>query len=141
MGLAQTFRAVAGQFGVGSGDYDDYDDDEEFTASADDEHSATPLAIVRPQRLAFSLVTPQDFDAAQRIADHLRGGTPVIVDLQACGRDLAERLIDFCSGLTYALDGSVEYLGENVVLLAPHNVELSSEALGGLQERRFLNQF
>ena len=139
MGLAHTFRAVAGQFGVGSDDYDDYADDE-FTASADFERSATPLAIVRPQRLAFSLVTPQDFDAAQRIADHLRGGTPVIVDLQACGRDLAERLIDFCSGLTYALDGSVEYLGENVVLLAPHNVELSSEALGGLQEGRFLNQ-
>ena len=140
MGLAQAFRAVAGQFGVGGDDHDDYADDEEFTVAADYEHFATPLAIVRPQRLAFSLVTPQDFDAAQRIADHLRADTPVIVDLQACGRELSERLIDFCSGLSYALDGSVEYLGENVVLLAPHNVELSSEALSGLQERRFLNQ-
>lgn len=140
MGLAHTFRAVAGQFGVGSDDYDYYADDDELTASTDYDHSATPLAIVRPQRLAFSLVTPQDFDAAQRIADHLRTGTPVIVDLQTCGRELAERLIDFCSGLTYALDGSVEYLGENVVLLAPHNVELSSDALDGLQKKRFLNQ-
>ena len=140
MGLAQTFRAVAGQFGVGSDDYADYADDEASTASAEYEHSATPLAIVRPQRLAFSLVTPQDFDAAQQIADHLRADTPVIVDLQACGRDLTERLIDFFSGLTYALDGSVEYLGERVVLLAPHSVELSSEDLSGLQERRFLNQ-
>ena len=140
MGLAQAFRAVAGQFGVGSDDYGDYADDDEVTASAEYEHSATPLAIVRPQRLGFSLVTPQDFDAAQRIADHLRAGTPVIVDLQSCGRDLTERLIDFCSGLTYALDGSVEYLGEHVVLLAPHHIELSSEAHSGLQERRFLNQ-
>ena len=140
MRLAQAFRAVAGQFGVGSDDYHDYGDDDESTAPAEYERASRPLAVVRPQRLAFSLVTPQDFEAAQRIADNLRADTPVIVDLQACGRDLAERLIDFCSGLTYALEGSVEYLGEKVVLLAPHHVDLSSEALGGLQAGRFLNQ-
>jgi len=95
---------------------------------------------VRPPRIEFSLVTPQDFDAAQQIADHLRADSPVIVDLQSCGRDLSKRLTDFCSGLTYALEGSLQCIGENVVLLAPHNVELSSEAPGGLHERRFFNQ-
>ena len=124
-----------------SADYDDIYRDEPLRRSPSaGERAARPLALVRPPRLGFSLVTPQDFDAAQQIADHLRADSLVIVDLQGCGQDLAKRLTDFCSGLTYALEGSLEYIGEKVVLLAPHNVELSSEALGGLQERRFFNQ-
>ena len=144
MGLAQALRAVVDQLGGGGDDYyDDYDDardDEGPAASAEIERAARPLAIVRPRRLSFALVTPQDFDAAQQIADHLRSGSPVIVDLQSCGRELSERLIDFCSGLTYALEGSVEYLGDKVVLLAPHHVDFTSDAPGGPQEGRFLNQ-
>lgn len=172
MGLAQSLRAVVGQFGGARDDYDDYADDDGFAAPAEyerdeaqrrerggsadydeiyrdeslrhspqaRERAARPLAIVRPPRIEFSLVTPQDFDDAQQIADRLRAGTPVIVDLQSCGRDLSKRLTDFCSGLTYALEGSLQYIGDKVVLLAPHNVELSSEAPGGLHERRFFNQ-
>jgi cell division inhibitor SepF len=164
MGLAQSLRAVVGQFSGAHDDYDDYDDDDalagqlefERGGSADydeiyrdeslrhsppaRERAARPLALVRPPRIEFSLVTPQDFDAAQQIADHLRADSPVIVDLQSCGRDLSKRLTDFCSGLTYALEGSLQCIGENVVLLVPHHVELSSEAPGGLHERRFFNQ-
>jgi cell division inhibitor SepF len=173
MGLAQSLRAVVGQFSGAHDDYDAYADDDAFAGpvefesgdeaqrreragSADydeiyrDEsplrpqqargRAARPLALVRPPRIEFSLVTPQDFDAAQQIADHLRADSPVIVDLQSCGRDLSKRLTDFCSGLTYALEGSLQCIGENVVLLAPHNVELSNEPPGGLHERRFFNQ-
>ena len=164
MGLAQSLRAVVGQFSGAHDDYDDYDDDDalagqlefERGGSADydaiyrDESrlrpqqarqgAAKPLALVRPPRIEFSLVTPQDFDDAQQIADRLRADTPVIVDLQSCGRDLSKRLTDFCSGLTYALEGSLQFIVEKVVLLVPHNVELSSEASGGLQEMRFFNQ-
>lgn len=104
------------------------------------ERAARPLAIVRPPRVELSLVTPQDFDDAQEIAARLRAESPVIVDLQSCGRDLSKRLTDFFSGLTYALEGSVQYVGETVVLLMPHNVELTSEAPGALHERRFFNQ-
>jgi len=102
--------------------------------------AARPLALVRPPRLGFALVTPQDFEAAQQIADHLRADSLVIVDMESCGRDLAERLTDFCSGLAYALEGSLQHIGAQVVLLAPHNVDLSSEASGGLRERRFFNR-
>ena len=99
-----------------------------------------PLAVVRPPRVEVSLVTPRDFDAAQRIADLLRAGGPVIVDLLGCEPDLTIRLTDFCSGLAYALDGRLHFIGEKVVLLAPHNVELSGAGPGALQERRFFNQ-
>jgi cell division inhibitor SepF len=154
MGLADAFRAVVDQFS-GADDYDEYDDydaSEAFSEPADPagesprytpptrERAGRPLAVVRPPRLAFSLVAPQDFDDAQEIAKRLRADTPVIVDLQGCGRDLSKRLTDFCSGLAYALDGRAQDIGESVVLLVPHNVELTSDASSGLYERRFLNQ-
>jgi cell division inhibitor SepF len=125
----------------GSADYDEIYREEPLRRSPGErERDPRPLALVRPPRIEFSLVTPHDFDDAQQIADRLRAGTPVIVDLQSCGPELAKRLTDFCSGLTYALDGSLEYLGEKVALLSPQNVDLSSEAPGALHERRFLNQ-
>jgi cell division inhibitor SepF len=147
MGLAQAIRAVVGQFSGAHDDYDDYDDYDDIYRDESlrrvpqaGERAAGSLALVRPPRIEFSLVRPQGFDDAQQISARLRADGPVIVDLQSCGRDLSERLIDFCSGLTYALEGSLEYVGEKVVLLAPHNVELSREASGGLYERRFFNQ-
>jgi cell division inhibitor SepF len=150
MGLARSLRAVVEQFGAAQEEYEDYDDyadDDEMSAEEPPprlrrtgERAARPLALVRQSQIEFALVTPQSFDDAQRIADRLRADGPVIVDLQSCGPDLSKRLIDFCSGLTYALEGSLEFLGEEVVLLTPHRVELSSEALSGLQERRFFNQ-
>ena len=125
----------------GNADYDDvYRDEPPRRSPSARERSVRPLALVRPQRLGFSLVAPQDFDAAQQIADRLRADSLVIVDLESCGQDLAKRLTDFCSGLTYALEGSLQHIGEHVMLLAPRNVELSSEALSGLRERRFFNR-
>ena len=125
----------------GSAGYDDiYRDESRRHAPHAGERAGRPLALVRAPRIAFALDTPQDFDDAQQIADRLRASGLVIVDLQDCGQELAKRLTDFCSGLTYAVDGSLQYIGEQVVLLAPHHVELSSAISDGLRERRFFNQ-
>jgi len=146
MGLRRSLRAAALQFGGAPDDYDDYDgydeyaDDEACAGPEKLERAARPLALVRPPHIEFTVVAPEDFDDAQRIADHLRAETPVIVDVRSCGPHLAKRLIDFFSGLTYARDGSLESLGDGVVLLTPHHVELSSDSSVGLQARRFFNQ-
>jgi cell division inhibitor SepF len=59
----------------------------------------------------------------------------VIVNLQLSERDLSRRMIDFCSGLTYALGGSMEKVAEQVFLLTPSNVDISPEERMRLQER------
>ena len=143
MSLSRSLRAVAGQFGVSREDYDYddyYDEDDAGPEEAYRDHEARPLAVVRPPHVRFLLVAPTDFDDAQGIADALRSGSPVILDLHACGPDLCKRLVDFCSGLTYALEGSVQQLGEHAMLIAPEGVELDSDDPVGLSERRFLNQ-
>ena len=132
--------AASGQSERG-GDYDEtYRDEALVRGRPPREPAPKPLALVRPPHLEVLLLAPHDFDDAQQIADRLKAGGAVIVDLQSSGRELSRRLTDFCSRLTYALEARLQLVGEQVVLLAPANLELSSEAAGALQERRFFNQ-
>jgi cell division inhibitor SepF len=64
-------------------------------------------------------VRPRRFDAAQEVADKFKEGLPVIMNLEAADREVSRRLIDFASGLCYALDGSMEKVASGVYLLKP----------------------
>jgi cell division inhibitor SepF len=87
------------------------------------------------------LVVPRSFNDAQQIADKFKEGTPVILNLQGSDADLSKRLIDFASGLTYALDGGMQRVADKVFLLTPRNVEVSAEERARLLERGgFFNQ-
>lgn len=64
-------------------------------------------------------VRPRGFEQAQEVADFFKSGQPVIMNLEAADREIARRLIDFASGLCYALDGSMEKVASGVYLLKP----------------------
>jgi cell division inhibitor SepF len=83
------------------------------------------------------LIVPNDFKDAQEVGDHFKGSRAVIINLQDADDGLRRRLIDFCSGLTYALEGTMERVAKNVFLLTPANVEISAEARRRLQEDGF----
>ncbi|HEX3432827.1 MAG TPA: cell division protein SepF [Solirubrobacteraceae bacterium] len=86
------------------------------------------------------LVIPKSFNDAQQIADKFKDGIPVILNLQASETDLSKRLIDFASGLTYALDGGMQRIADKVFMLTPRNVEISAEERARLIEKGFFNQ-
>jgi cell division inhibitor SepF len=96
-------------------------------------------AQVRPlpqmQHAKVHVVVPLKFADAQEIGDRFKSGQPVIVNLQTNDPQLARRMIDFCSGVTYALAGSMDKVAEQVFLLTPSNVEVSAEEKRRLQER------
>ncbi len=73
------------------------------------------------------LVLPRSFNDAQQIADRFKDSVPVILNLQSADTELSKRLIDFASGLTYALDGSMQRVADKVFLLTPRDVEVSAE--------------
>ena len=99
---------------------------------------ARPSAVVRPisprQGAKVHVVTPTRFPDAQEIGDLLRASQAVIVNLQGADRELGRRMIDFCSGVTYALAGSMEKAADQVFLLTPSNVEVSAEEKRRLSE-------
>ena len=86
------------------------------------------------------LVIPKSFNDAQQVADQFKDDVPVILNLQSTDTDLSKRLIDFASGLTYALDGGMQRIADKVFLLTPRNVEVSAEERARLIEKGFFNQ-
>ncbi len=85
-------------------------------------------------------VTPRNFNDAQEVADRFKRSVPVILNLQSTGSDLAKRLIDFSSGLTYAMDGGMQKIADKTFMLTPANVEVSAEEKARLVEKGFFNQ-
>jgi cell division inhibitor SepF len=92
----------------------------------------------RPTRV--SVVEPSSFNDAQGLADRFKRQQPVILNLQNVDGDLSRRMVDFCSGLTYALDGHIQSVASRVFLLTPRNVEVSAEERKRIAERAFFNQ-
>lgn len=95
-------------------------------------------SVVRTMNQASTkvhVVEPGSFNDAQEVGDRLKVTQPVILNLQGLDRDLQRRLIDFSSGLTYALGGSMSRVHDEVFLLTPANVEVSAEEKKRLQAR------
>lgn len=116
--------------------------------SRDDSFRSHRTAVIRPvpapaetPAVKVHLVVPKNFNDAQLIADKFKADVPVILNLQACETELSKRLIDFASGLTYALDGGMQRVADKVFLLTPNNVEVSAEERQRLMEKGFFNQF
>ena len=70
---------------------------------------------------------PYKFEEVQVIADSFKKEIPVVVNLQKVDQDLSKRIIDFCGGLTYALEGSIKKVADKVFLIIPYNVEVNSD--------------
>ena len=98
-------------------------------------------SVPGPGAVRVHLVLPRSFNDAQQIADRFKEGMPVILNLQGSDQELAKRLIDFGSGLTYAMDGGMQRVADKVFLLTPRNVEVSAEERAKMLERGgFFNQ-
>ena len=98
-------------------------------------------AVANPNSVRVHLVLPRSFNDAQQIADKFKQGIPVILNLQSADAELSKRLIDFASGLSYALNGGMQRVADKVFLLTPRNVEVSAEQRAQLLERGgFYNQ-
>ena len=98
-------------------------------------------AVPSPGSVRVHLVLLRSFNDAQQIADKFKQSIPVILNLQGADAELSKRLIDFTSGLTYALNGGMQRVADKVFMLTPRNVEVSAEQRAALLERGgFFNQ-
>ena len=97
-----------------------------------DEHEAARLSdYEEPSNKQFSKVSmdtkmvlfePRTFDEAEEVARHLKDRRAAVVNLHRLNREYAQRTIDFLTGVVFALDGSIQKIGHNVILCAPKSV-------------------
>ncbi len=127
-------------------DYDEIFAEDEPSAAGGSRSAGGPTTVLRSVGsrtngdVRVHLVIPKSFNDAQQVADRFKDSIPVILNLQNTETDLAKRLIDFASGLTYALDGGMQRIADKVFMLTPRNVEISAEERARLIEKGFFNQ-
>jgi FtsZ-interacting cell division protein YlmF len=95
----------------------------------------TPLVrTVSDADLESEVIVATSYSDAQLLADHIRSTIPVVLDLRKVEPAMVRRLVDFASGLTYALGGSMRKIGQGVILVTPQNVNLSRDERRRLRE-------
>jgi len=92
------------------------------------------------KKIKVFVIEPNTFEDSQIIGDKFKSDIPVIVNLQNENQETSKRIIDFCSGLTYALNGSIEKVADKVFLITPYNVEVTSEEKELLREKGFYEE-
>ena len=73
------------------------------------------------------LLEPRAYSESQQIADHLKKRNSVVVNLKRVTSDQAKRIIDFLSGVIYAIGGSMQKIGVGIYLVAPKNVNVQGK--------------
>lgn len=108
-------------------------DDEEAAPASKRKGQVLNLHAQRQLKVVVS--EPRVFEDVQTLADNLKNRRPVIVNLEKAEPDLARRVVDFVSGATYALNGSLQKVGSGIFLFVPSNMDISSELGEQLKER------
>ncbi|WP_051280105.1 cell division protein SepF [Anaerovorax odorimutans] len=72
------------------------------------------------------VIEPKTFDECPKLVDNLKSKKPVIINLEKVESDLARKIFDFLSGATYALNGNVQKVANNIFVFAPENVDVAA---------------
>lgn len=135
------------KFGKNFDDEDDYEKENEREEVIDDEEVIEPAskpveAPVQQKQtktagnvkldgaaLELKVVKPERYDTVPQIADHLLNRRTVVLNLEATNKETARRMIDFLSGVAYAIDGRLSKVAVNTYIITPANINVSGEAL------------
>ncbi|MGE5586863.1 MAG: cell division protein SepF [Clostridia bacterium] len=82
------------------------------------------VPLPQPPRAKLVVTEPHAFDDIPGILEHLKKRRPVIISVAELDRDLARRVLDFAGGAAYALDGSMQKVGDGIFLFTPSNFEI-----------------
>ncbi len=96
------------------------------------EKSNKVLNIHTTAQLQVILVKPDRFDDAASVADHLREKHTVVLNLESTNKDVSRRLVDFLSGVAYALDGQIKKVANSTFIITPYNVDIMGDLIDEL---------
>lgn len=94
--------------------------------------AASPPDPIRRSSDEIQIIAARNFSDAQTVADGIRSGRPLVLDLRTTEPEMVRRLVDFTSGLTYALDGKMAKIAQGVILVTPTGVIVGSSELDRL---------
>ena len=109
-----------------------------YSAPANPAPAASPrggkvVNLGAQQQTQVVLVKPERYETAAEIADHLREKRTVVMNLEQTPKDISRRLIDFLSGVAYALDGKIKRVANSTYIITPFNVDLMGDLIDELE--------
>lgn len=115
-------------------DNDNFDDDDSFfkKKTKTNTHTANKVTPMRqPLRKGVSMevcvIKPTAVDDAREITETLLTGRTVILNMEGLDLEIAQRIIDFTSGATFAIDGNLQKISNYIFLVTPTNVDISGD--------------
>ena len=130
MGMFQRFVDKAT---LNSEEYEEYDDaydeysDEEYEADVTPIHSVSSV----PQLARIGTVQPRSVSEVRAFAVQYRSGLPVILNLTDADDETRKRIVDFALGLCFGLEGQLNKVSDDVLLMTPHTVTMDEHAAEG----------
>jgi len=113
-------------------------EEEEMTMEDDaakKKKSGTLFSLHSQKNIRVVVCDPKIFEDCQAVADNLKNRRPVIVNLEGADKELAKRVVDFVSGTTYALNGSMQKVGNGIFLFVPSNMDIAGDIRDGEKEK------
>ncbi len=102
-----------------------------------------PIKTTMPGEQQLVILQPNNIQSAQRVCDHLRAGHTVICNIENVDAKVAQRVIDFISGSTYAMDGNVKPIDARAhsFVAVPRSVSLVDRELAPQETEDFAEPF
>ncbi len=85
------------------------------------------ISVTNPNSFKLVLIEPQNFEECKKLVDSLKARRPIIINLEKIETETAKKIFDFLSGATYALNGSIQRVSNNIFIFAPENVGICDE--------------
>ena len=129
-----------------------YDSDEEEEDEEEDDEPHKPILSLRRKKKEVSdseefdcnqgrviqfhgkeegesvkVIRAQTFNEAQIVAEFLKEGKTIVVNLEGIEIGKAQRIIDFIGGASFAVDGSLKAISNNIFIVAPGNIEVTGD--------------
>jgi len=125
--MAGMLRRAAAALGFVDEEYVDEEYEEGAAVEADDGRGQVyrlPTSRAAFGHLAIVRARPRTMDDGSQIADKIKQRLVVAVNLEELDETVARRIVDFLSGVTYALDGSMKKIGRAVFICSPHDLPI-----------------
>lgn len=110
-------------------DFDDDDDDDYYEEKKTSSNKITPMRqpVRRGATMEVCVIKPTTVDEAREITETLLSGRTVILNLEGLDLEVAQRIIDFTSGATFAISGNLQKISNYIFLVTPTNVDISGD--------------
>ncbi|MDD6920671.1 MAG: cell division protein SepF [Eubacteriales bacterium] len=138
MGVIDKFKDLVGVGDEYDEEYEDSYSEEEYveprqssrTQRTSVKHNVVPMPTSNAgEMMKLMVVEPNGFDESPKLVDELKRRKPVILNLEKIDAETARKIFDFLSGATYALNGNIQKIANDIFIFAPENVDIYANSV------------